>query len=431
MNYTAYDLALLLFAYSFLAWLAETAVATIKEKDFRNRGFASGPFCFIYGVTAVLLTVFLQELRSDVFFLFLGSTVIATAAEWITGKMLERAKQKKWWDYSGKRWNFDGYICLQYSLLWGALGVLAVQYVNGFLFGIFHLLPEIARHALIWVLVVVGLIDFLGVLLSVYHMEERLPSLLRWNKRLQGLTYRLAAKVSGQIERRIGRSYPATVQEKAQEGAKSTEKCSLVEVFWLFVLGAFLGDLVETLFCRLTAGVWMSRSSLVWGPFSVVWGLAIALATLLLYRDRDKQEHYIFGIGVLLGGAYEYICSVFTEIVFGKIFWDYSAMPFNLGGRINLLYCLFWGVAAVVWIKGVYPAAARLINVIRKKTGWVLSGIVMVFMAANIVVSMLALVRYDTRGKGQKAAERWEQTIDVHFDDARMERIYPNAKKQS
>lgn len=428
MIYTVYDLALLLLAYSFLAWIAETTVATVREKDFRNRGFAFGPFCFVYGVTAVLLTVFLQELRNDVFFLFLGSTVIATAAEWITGKVLERVKQKKWWDYSGKRWNFNGYICLQYSLLWGLLGVLAVRYVNGFLLGVYHLLPEMIGHAVIWVLAVIGLIDFLGSLLSVCHMQDRLPRLLRWNKRLQELTYGLAAKLSEQIERRIGRSYPATAQETVQESAQDTEKCSAAEVLWLFVLGAFLGDIVETIFCRLTAGVWMSRSSLVWGPFSVVWGLAIALATLLLYKDRDKQEHYIFGIGVLLGGAYEYICSVFTELVFGKVFWDYSAMPFNLGGRINLLYCLFWGVAAVVWMKGVYPAAAKLIGLILKKTGRVLTGILVVFMAANIVVSMMALVRYDTRGNGQEAVEDWEKLMDEHFGDARMERIYPNAK---
>ena len=90
------------------------------------------------------------------------------------------------------------------------------------------------------------------------------------------------------------------------------------------------------------------------GPFSLVWGLAIVLATVLLYKDRDKPDRHIFFVGTILGGAYEYICSVFTEIVFGKIFWDYSKIPFNLGGRINLLFCLFWGFAAVVWIKILY-----------------------------------------------------------------------------
>ena len=127
MEYTFYELSVIFFVWSFLAWMAETAVATFKEKDFKNRGFVSGPFCFIYGFTGVLLTVFLQELQQNTFFLFLGCCVIATAVEWYAGKLLARMKQKKWWDYSGKRWNFDGYICLQYSLLWGLLGFFVVR----------------------------------------------------------------------------------------------------------------------------------------------------------------------------------------------------------------------------------------------------------------------------------------------------------------
>lgn len=428
MTAAGYELAVLFFAYSFLAWLAETTIATLKEKDFRNRGFASGPFCFVYGVTGVTITVFFQELRHDALFLFAGSAAVATAAEWFTGKILERMKQKKWWDYSKKRWNFDGYICAQYSLLWGLLGFLAVRFGNGLILGAYRLLPGILGRTAVWVLGVVGFLDVFGSLLSMYHMEQRLPSLFRWNRRLQGWTYRLAQTVSGHIEVRIGRSYPAILQEKAAE--TPAERCDLTELFWLFVIGAFLGDLVETVFCRMTTGQWMSRSSLVWGPFSVVWGLAIALVTALLYKDREKEDHHIFWVGVFLGGAYEYICSVFTELVFGKVFWDYSALPFNLGGRINLLYCFFWGIAGVVWIKGLYPKAARLIAFVRERTGRALTMLLAVFMAANLCVSALALVRYDTRGAGKPAQEGWEQVMDERFGDARMERIYPSAKAQ-
>lgn len=430
MNGTFYEIAVLFFAYSFLAWLAETAVATIKVKDFRNRGFASGPFCFLYGFTGVLLTVFLQELRNNVFFLFLGSMAVATAVEWFAGKILERLKQKKWWDYSNKRWNFDGYICLQYSLLWGLTGFLAVQYGNGLLLALYRVLPALVGKTAVWGLVAIGLIDFSGTLMSVYHMEEKLPRLFGWSKKLQKWTYRFASAISNRIENRIRKSYLSDTKAKTEEKEKNAEKCSLSELFWLFVIGAFLGDIVETVFCRITAGVWMSRSSLVWGPFSVVWGLAIALVTALLYKDRDKEEHHIFWVGIFLGGAYEYICSVFTEIVFGKVFWDYSAMPFNLGGRINLLYCIFWGIAAVVWIKGLYPKLSRLIGIIQNRTGRVLTGILAVFMGINICVSVMALIRYDTRADGQEAVYSWEKTIDENFDDARMERIYPNAISQ-
>ncbi len=430
MRYTFYETAILFFAWSFLAWLAETAVATIKEKDFRNRGFASGPFCFIYGFTGVLFLIFLQELKEDIVFLFLGSVAVATAVEWFTGKLLERMDRQKWWDYSGKKWNFDGYICLQYSLLWGLLGVLSVRYGNGWIINLYHALPQFARVSVVWILLAVGLLDLSGSLMFICHLEEKLKRLLKWNRRLQQWTLGFAVKVSGHIEGRIRSSYPATVQNEITERDTDSETCSLAQLFWLFVTGAFLGDVIETVFCRITAGVWMSRSSLVWGPFSIVWGLAIALVTALLYKDRDKQDHHMFWVGTCLGGAYEYMCSVFTELVFGKVFWDYSAMPFNLGGRINLLYCFFWGIAAVVWMKGLYPKVAQLTDNIRKKTGgWLTAGLA-VFMALDMAVSVMALVRQETRAQGHPAVYQWEQVMDQRFGDARMERIYPNAIRQ-
>lgn len=350
--------------------------------------------------------------------------------EWLTGKMLEKMKRKKWWDYSGRKFQFDGYICLQYSILWGILGVLAVQYGNSIILGCFHSLPAVIEKAVIWGLIVAGLIDFSGSFLAVCHIEEKLPRLLGWNHKLQKWTYGLAVKISGHIEKRIGSSYPLVLPQREEVKEKDGERCGFVQVFWLFVIGAFAGDVVETIFCRITAGVWMSRSSLVWGHFSVVWGFAIALVTVLLYKDRDKQDQHIFWAGVFLGGAYEYICSVFTELVFGKVFWDYSAMPFNLGGRINLLYCFFWGIAAVVWIKGLYPKIAKVIEIILKKSRWALTGLCMVFMAVNIVVSVLALVRYDTRADGKAVVSEWEQVMDQYFGDEKMEKIYPNAIRQ-
>lgn len=428
MHYTGMELILLLFGYSFLGWIAETSVATIKNKTYVNRGFVAGPFCFIYGMAEVTLTVFLQDLRNSGMFLFLGSMIIATVIEWFAGKILERMKYVKWWDYSHKKFNLDGYVCLQYSLLWGALGFLTVKYANDLIVGLFRMLPDIVKLPLMWLLIAVGGVDLLGNALIMYHIEEKVPQLFRWNCRLREWTLRFGAKVAGTVNYRINRVYPNTAEQKKETvAAVEEDHCGIDKLFWLLVIGAFLGDIVETLFCRLTAGVWMSRSSLVWGSFSIVWGLAIALATALLHRDRNKSDSYLFLLGTFLGGAYEYICSVFTEIVFGKVFWDYSALPFNLGGRINLLYCFFWGIAAVVWIKGLYPKMSGLVDWVMKKTGKWLTRLLVVFMAVNVIVSVAALARYDARGKGVPAEQSWEQLLDERFDDGRMERIYPNA----
>ena len=171
----------------------------------------------------------------------------------------------------------------------------------------------------------------------------------------------------------------------------------------------------------------MSRSSVVWGSFSIVWGLAIAAATLLLYKYRNRSDGFLFAVGTFLGGIYEYTCSVFTEIVFGQVFWDYSWMPFNLGGRINLLYCFFWGLAVVVWMKLLYPKLSMWIEKVPMRTGKIISWCMIVFMSCNILVSCMALIRVNERNAGVEATYEWQEIIDERFDDERMHRIYPNA----
>ena len=219
------------------------------------------------------------------------------------------------------------------------------------------------------------------------------------------------------------------VREKSPGEKVFAQGCCFYKLAGLFFLGSFLGDVTETIFCYATTGVLMSRSSVVYGPFSIVWGFGCTLFTALLYKYKDKSDRYIFFAGTVLGGAYEYICSVLSELVFGTIFWDYSAIPFNLGGRINLLYCFFWGIAAVVWLKALYPRLSGLIESLPLALGPWLMRILIVCMAFNLLISAMALSRYSARH--QESAEpsnRMEQILDERFPDERIERIYPNAK---
>ena len=133
MEYDFYTLGVLYLVYSFAGWVGETVVATVRGKHFANRGAAAGPFCFVYGSTAVLLAVGFTDLRSDPVYLFFACTLASTVMEWLTAKLLERLHRRKWWDYSGKRFNLNGYVCLQYSLLWGALGTATVLSMIAFL----------------------------------------------------------------------------------------------------------------------------------------------------------------------------------------------------------------------------------------------------------------------------------------------------------
>ena len=427
MNLNFYTLSVIYLVYSFLGWVGETVVATIKGRQFTNRGMASGPFCFVYGTAGVLLAVGLADLRTNWLALFAGSFLIATVVEWVTAKFLERVHHRRWWDYSGKKFNLDGYVCLQYSVLWGVLGAVSVRWGNDLLLRLCAVFPPLLFHIAVWVSMSIAALDQISAAVVVERYAAKHPRLEQLGQELGKGKSRLQQKIAASVERRIQKAYPEAARP---EPTTTAEKAmSFSDLVWLFVVGAFLGDVVETIFCRITAGVWMSRSSLVWGPFSVVWGLALVLATVLLRGSERKSESRIFWFGVILGGAYEYVCSAVTELLFGTVFWDYSGFKFNLGGRINLLYCFFWGIAAVAWIRYGYPLVAKGMNKLKTHIRPWMTAALAVFMAVNMGVSALAMARYDARTSGVEAANPLAVFLDAHFDNARMERIYPNAKK--
>lgn len=219
-------------------------------------------------------------------------------------------------------------------------------------------------------------------------------------------------------------------EARREEAGVFAPGCGSYKLFWIFFISALVGDLVETVFCRFSIGWWMSRSSVVWGPFSLVWGLAAALGSLLLYRFREGPAGKLFIAGALLGGVYEYFCSAFTELAFGVVFWEYYHIPYNLAGRVNLKFCFYWGVAAVIWTRFLYPRLSALIEKIPVKPGRILTWVLAAFLIVDTAVSALALGRYDARAHGLPAQNVVEELMDQHFGDERMEQIYPMARRR-
>ena len=298
MTLNFYTLGVLYLVYSFLGWVGETVVATFRGKRFANRGMAAGPFCFVYGTTAILMAVGFADMRTKPVVLFVACMLTATVVEWLTAKLLERLHNRKWWDYSDKKFNLNGYVCLQYSVLWGALGMVTVLWGNGLLLRLCALVPDWLLHPLVWAALGIAALDQLGSAVLVGRYAAQHPVLEQLNQKLEARSDTLRRRIAVYVEKRIQRAYPEAARQQPTAVQKGkADFLSAADLLWLFVIGAFLGDMVETVFCRLTAGVWMSRSSLVWGPFSVVWGLALAMATVLLRQNQDKSDRYLFEIG--------------------------------------------------------------------------------------------------------------------------------------
>lgn len=447
MSENMYYLIWYFFLYSLLGWALGTILAAIREKKFIDVGFLYGPFCPAYGVGAVAFALFLSELKNSLFFLFLGGVILSFVITHLTGFFLEKIFHRKWWDYSRKRFQFAGYVNLPYTVIWGIAAVVCVSFINPFFKELISFLPISIGKIILVVLLAIIALDFAGTVTSILSVHSRLRKISIVEDTLENLQKTadtLGEGLAGWAQKHFEKAYPNLNTEELIKARKEKQRqiheekekagvfavgCSFYKLMCLFFLGAFLGDITETIFCLIIDGVLMSRSSVVYGPFSLVWGFAAMILTAILYQYRNHSDRYIFILGTLLGGAYEYVCSVFTEIVFGTVFWDYSDIPFNLGGRINLLYCLFWGIAAVVWMKILYPRISALIEKIPKKIGILITWVMIVFMVYNMIISALALNRYTQRNTGNAAPESSvDHYVDEQFPDERMERIYPNAK---
>lgn len=201
---------------------------------------------------------------------------------------------------------------------------------------------------------------------------------------------------------------------------------NIYKLILLLAIGSFAGVIVEMLWCYLTRGYFESRRGLVYGPFNLLYGAGAVLLTLTLYRFRNRGYAWSFLGGFTVGSLLEYLCSWLQELLLGSRSWDYSNMPFNLNGRICLAYSVFWGVLGVLWIKDIYPRAAKLILKIPNSAGRKITIFVAVFLAVNAAVTAVALARWSLRIEGKTAQNAFTEFIDERFPDERMERIFAN-----
>ena len=148
-----YQLFWLFLAFSFLGWCLEVAATAVRLGQYRDRGVLHGPLCLVYGITGCLITIALRELSGGWFFLFLFSALYATVVEWIAGHLLEHYSHTRWWDYSMYRFNLGGFICPQFSLLWGLGSVLLMVVVHPLLSKPSAAIPTLV---LIWLDVIFG-----------------------------------------------------------------------------------------------------------------------------------------------------------------------------------------------------------------------------------------------------------------------------------
>lgn len=420
-RYKLVELLLFLFFYAFLGWAVGVGYGALKDGRYRNRGLLNLPLAISEGITAVLLLLALPTLEGHLVWQFLLTWIIVWTVDALTVQFMagvSRRRNVAWVQEPSVSPAVTAVLRSAEALLY----LMGYLLLHPFVHGLVAWLPDWLAVTAVAVLSLITVADYFGVRYALRRgdgVEQPAPGTFR---------QRMGERMTAAIWDRLENAYPGICRAEPEGENRFVFARGLCfdKLVWVFLASSFLGALIEMVFCRVTGGTWMSRSSLVFGPFSVVWGLGAVILTVVLRRMAEKPDRHVFLTGFLVGGVYEYLCSVFTEVIYGTVFWDYSYIPLNLGGRINVLYCVFWGLLAVVWIRILYPPMDRAIEKVPPLMGKVVTWILVVAMTANCLVTSMAMTRYTQRQADIPATNAVEVLLDERYDDDWMEARWPN-----
>ena len=150
---------LLFIIYSVAGWCMEVICKLIQYKRFINRGFLIGPWCSIYGYGALLITFLLQKYTDDALVLFVMAIVVCGTLEYLTSYFMEKIFKARWWDYSQRKFNLNGRICLGTIIPFGLLGLFIMYVSNPYLIEKLELLPELWLNIIFWTILTMYIVD--------------------------------------------------------------------------------------------------------------------------------------------------------------------------------------------------------------------------------------------------------------------------------
>lgn len=227
--------------YSFIGWILETIYCSIPAKKFVERGFLYGPLVPIYGFGAMTILFVLDPFLNNPLLVFILGIILTSSLEYITSYIMEKAFDMRWWDYSKRKFNINGRVCLRNSLMFGALSVILVVWVHPTIIVEISKLSLSTQH---WVMIIAGsiiIVDFVITLVSTLNLKKYLKELKdikdeistivdnleeKQIKRRDELTARYDA-VKNKLkfsERRILRSFPTSISIKFPEHLDELKK---------------------------------------------------------------------------------------------------------------------------------------------------------------------------------------------------------------
>lgn len=182
------------YIYSFLGWCFESAEVSIRTKRLVNRGFMRGPFLPLYGSGATMMLAVSMPFADNLLLTYVAGCIGATALEYVTAVIMEALFNVRYWDYSYRRFNFQGRICLVSTLLWGFFTILMTRVIHDPIAAFTDSIPPVVRHYVTMFLTAYVVVDFVLAFKTamdlrdiLLRMQSAKEELTRMQKRLDVL----------------------------------------------------------------------------------------------------------------------------------------------------------------------------------------------------------------------------------------------------
>lgn len=198
--------------------------------------------------------------------------------------------------------------------------------------------------------------------------------------------------------------------------------------FWLFMIGNVAGIILEGVWMLLKDGRWEYHTATIWGPFCLIYGIGAVMVTILSGLLQDAPGAVKFLAYTIACTVTEYLGSLFQEVCFGAASWDYSDQLLNVEGRVSLMMSVLWGALGFLFVRFFLPPLKKLIGRFRSRTGFVVTWILIVFMAVNTAATCLTIYRWAQRVNGIAPGGQIEAMLDRCYGDETMERLFPNLR---
>lgn len=177
MPVSFYEVAWIFVIYAFLGWCTEVAYAALDTGKFVNRGFLNGPVCPVYGCGVLVVIVVLTPLKENFLILFVGSFLLTSIIEFITGFLLEKLFHNQWWDYSNEHFNICGYVCLKFSILWGIACTLIMDVIHPSIYKVIQIVPKLPGTIILVVLCIAFAVDLIITVSTILKFNAHLKML--------------------------------------------------------------------------------------------------------------------------------------------------------------------------------------------------------------------------------------------------------------